>query len=254
MFVDDNLWPTRSAGSLEEVARMHETFCDFHKVFIHKTKSEYMTVNGKGVQVRWRPTGEDQAERAHKEGTTVVGANATTTEREEREGDGGETVQAESSGGLGDTGEGQHRGGAGIGGKGGGRKEGQQGSSRGSTKKGKLKGRKGDKGSQLNQGGPRDEGQDTRGREGQRRVRREGGEDDQRQGDTRMSDTIRALVQGTGDGGFAGEDLARPMPGALAVNIREAVDALEDETKLMSDGPLVGLEGVRVYEIDMNRG
>ena len=35
MFMDDSLWPTRSAGSLEEVARMHETFCDFHKVFIH---------------------------------------------------------------------------------------------------------------------------------------------------------------------------------------------------------------------------
>ena len=58
MFVDDSLWPTRSAGALEEVARMHETFCGFHKVFIHKTKSEYMTVNGKGVQVRWGPNEE----------------------------------------------------------------------------------------------------------------------------------------------------------------------------------------------------
>ena len=69
-----------------------------------------------------------------------------------------------------------------------------------------------------------------------------------------MSDAIRALVKGTGDGGVAGEDLARAMPGALAVNIREAVDALEDDNKLMADGPLVGLAGVRVYEIDMNRG
>ena len=39
------------------------------------------------------------------------------------------------------------------------------------------------------------------------------------------------------------------MPGALAASIRAAVDALEDDNRLMVDGPLVGLEGVRVYEI-----
>ena len=61
-----------------------------------------------------------------------------------------------------------------------------------------------------------------------------------------MSDEIRALVKGTGDGGVAGEDLARAMPGALAASIRAAADALEDDNRLMVDGPLVGLEGVRV--------
>ena len=69
-----------------------------------------------------------------------------------------------------------------------------------------------------------------------------------------MSDEIRALVKGTGDGGVAGEDLARAMPAALEVNIREALDTLEVENKLMVDGPLVGLKGVRVYEIDKDRG
>ena len=93
---------------------MHETFCDFHKVFIHKTKSEYMTVNGKGVQVRWRPSGKDQTKRAHEEGAQGGGANATTAEREERERDGGEDAQAESPGGIDDTKEGQHQGGAGT--------------------------------------------------------------------------------------------------------------------------------------------
>ena len=69
-----------------------------------------------------------------------------------------------------------------------------------------------------------------------------------------MSDEIRALVKGTGDGGVAGEDLARAMPAALEVNIREALDTLEVENKLMVDGPLVGLKGVTVYEIDKDRG
>ena len=68
-----------------------------------------------------------------------------------------------------------------------------------------------------------------------------------------MSDAVSALVKGTGAGGMAGEDLARAMPRALAASIRAAVNALEDDNKLMVDGPLEGLEGVRVYEIDGNR-
>ena len=78
MFVDDSLWPTRSAGALEEVARMHETFCGFHKVFIHKTKSEYMTVNGKGVQVRWGPTEEARGGEAAAPGSEAEPKENTT--------------------------------------------------------------------------------------------------------------------------------------------------------------------------------
>jgi hypothetical protein len=53
------------------------------------------------------------------------------------------------------------------------------------------------------------------------------------------------------DGGaaVAGVDLARAMPRALGANIREALDRLEQENKVMVDGPNEGLEGVMVYEI-----
>ena len=102
MFVDDSLWPTRSAGSMEEVARMHETFCDFHKVFIHKKKSEYMTVNGKGVQVRWTPAGQDQTDGAREEGERGGGTNATKGVREANERDRGKEDKAGSPGGTSD--------------------------------------------------------------------------------------------------------------------------------------------------------
>ena len=52
---------------MEEVASMHETFCDFHKVFIRKTKPGNMTVNGEGVQVRWRPEKGKTRARRHPE-------------------------------------------------------------------------------------------------------------------------------------------------------------------------------------------
>ena len=52
---------------------------------------------------------------------------------------------------------------------------------------------------------------------------------------------------------MAGEDLARAMPRALTASIRAAVDALEDINRLLVDGPLEGLEGVRVWDIDGDR-
>ena len=166
MFVDDSLWPTRSAGSMEEVARMHETFCDFHKVFIHKKKSEYMTVNGKGVQVRWTPAGKDQTEGAREEGERGGGTNATKVVREERERDGGEDDRAGSSGGIGDTREGKYRRGAGAREGKGGSKAGQQESSGGSTEKGKPNGRKGKEGKQAKTGGTGKQGETPGGRRG----------------------------------------------------------------------------------------
>ena len=58
------------------------------------------------------------------------------------------------------------------------------------------------------------------------------------------------MVRGTGSTGVTGDALARAMPRALKVNIREALDMLEEETKLMGDGPNLGLKGVTtVYEI-----
>ena len=183
MFVDDSLWPTRSARTLEELARMHETFCNFHKVFIHKTKSEYMTVNGKGVQVRWRPTGEGQGEGAPKAGATAAGANNTTTRRGGRECDGGEPAQAASARGFDDEGEGLQQGGDEAGRKGGGGQEGQQGSARGSPDGGRqqqepFKTRRGkvEKGTQSNLRGPRDTGNDTSGRARKQGGMQEGGE------------------------------------------------------------------------------
>ena len=56
MFVDDSIWPTKSAGGMQKVIRLHETFCEFHKIFIHKNKSEYISINAKNTQVRWNPS------------------------------------------------------------------------------------------------------------------------------------------------------------------------------------------------------
>ena len=65
----------------------------------------------------------------------------------------------------------------------------------------------------------------------------------QRRGDMRMSNNIFAMV------GVTGETLARAMPRALEINIREALGMLDEENKLMVDGPNLGLKGVTVYEI-----
>ena len=56
---------------------------------------------------------------------------------------------------------------------------------------------------------------------------------------------------GPSDGGaaVAGVELARAMPRALEANIRGTLDRLEQNNKVMVDGPNEGLEGVTVYEI-----
>ena len=64
-----------------------------------------------------------------------------------------------------------------------------------------------------------------------------------------MYNKLRELARGTGHAGVKGEDLARAIPAALETNIREALAALEEDNKLMVDGPNVGLEGVTAYEI-----
>ena len=114
---------------------MHETFCDFHKVFIHKKNSEYMTVNGKGVQVRWTPAGKDQTEGAREEGERGGGTNATKVVREANERDGGEEDKAGSPGGTGDRRGGKDRRGAGAREGNGGSNAGQQEGPGGSTEK-----------------------------------------------------------------------------------------------------------------------
>ena len=55
MFVDDSIWPTKNAGGMQKAVRLHETFCEFHKIFIHKKKSEYISINANESQVRWNP-------------------------------------------------------------------------------------------------------------------------------------------------------------------------------------------------------
>ena len=66
------------------------------------------------------------------------------------------------------------------------------------------------------------------------------------------------LLKRTGKGHrtwrVTGEALARAIPAALEVNIREALDALEEDNKLMVDGPHGGLEGVIVREIKIEAG
>ena len=69
-----------------------------------------------------------------------------------------------------------------------------------------------------------------------------------------MYNKLRALVRGTGHAEVTGEDLVRAIPAALESNIREALAVLEEDSKLMVDGPNVGLEGVTVHEIVTNEG
>ena len=69
----------------------------------------------------------------------------------------------------------------------------------------------------------------------------------------KMCNKIFEMVRGTGHAGVTGVDLARAMPGVLATNIREALSVLEEDNNLMVDGPLGGLEGVTVYEIETDK-
>ena len=61
-FIDDSICATNTADSMQDTIRMHEKFCNFHKVMMHKTKSEYITINGKGKQIRWNPKGKEKQE------------------------------------------------------------------------------------------------------------------------------------------------------------------------------------------------
>ena len=56
---------------------------------------------------------------------------------------------------------------------------------------------------------------------------------------------------GPSDGGtmVSGIELARGMPRVLEADIRRTLDRLEQNNKVMVDGPNEGLEGVKVYEI-----
>jgi hypothetical protein len=180
---------------MEEVARMHETFCDFHKVFIHKKKSKYMPVTGKGVHVRGTPAGQDQTDGAREEGERGGGTNATKVVREGNERDGGEDDRAGSSGGTGDKRGGKCRRGTGAREGNGGRKAGQQEGPGGSTEKRKPNGRKGKEDKQTKTGGHREAGRDTMREEGRGKERSGGGEDSRRQGGMRMWDAVRALVK-----------------------------------------------------------
>ena len=62
-FIDDSIWATSKAEDMQTMIRMHERFCNFHKVMMHKTKSEYITINGKGQQIRWNPKGKKKEEK-----------------------------------------------------------------------------------------------------------------------------------------------------------------------------------------------
>lgn len=63
MFVDDSIWPSDSASAMQRKVTMHKTFCDFHGVIMHEKKSEYITVNGTGQQLRWEGTKRQPTDR-----------------------------------------------------------------------------------------------------------------------------------------------------------------------------------------------
>ena len=55
MFVDDSIWTCKDAASAQELIRRVELFCDFHSIIINREKSEYISMNDPGTQVRWTP-------------------------------------------------------------------------------------------------------------------------------------------------------------------------------------------------------
>ena len=99
MFVDDSIWPTKDAESMQEAVRLHETFCDFHKVFIHKKKSEYIAANGTGQQVRWTSEKHKEEGRAQEEAPPEGEASAPDNKEDETN----EDHKTRSDGGSGHT-------------------------------------------------------------------------------------------------------------------------------------------------------
>ena len=55
MFVDDSIWCGKDAASIQEILRRSELFCEFHQVRVNRDKSEYISMNDSGTQVRWTP-------------------------------------------------------------------------------------------------------------------------------------------------------------------------------------------------------
>ena len=56
MFVDDSIWCGKDAASIQEILRRSELFCEFHQVRVNRDKSEYISMNDSGTQVRWTPS------------------------------------------------------------------------------------------------------------------------------------------------------------------------------------------------------
>ena len=56
MFVDDSIWCGKDAASIQEILRRSELFCEFHQVRVNRDKSEYISLNDSGTQVRWTPS------------------------------------------------------------------------------------------------------------------------------------------------------------------------------------------------------
>ena len=108
MFVDDSIWPTGSAAHMQEVIRMHETFCNFHQIYIHKKKSEYVSINAEGAQVRWTPTGRDTTPKGeeHKQHLETK-EGREEMQKEQRQVMGEEFAQKKRSGTKGRRGTGQ---------------------------------------------------------------------------------------------------------------------------------------------------
>ena len=50
-FIDDSIWTADSGVHMQEMVRMHETFCNFHQVFLHTTKCEYFAMNNANTEV-----------------------------------------------------------------------------------------------------------------------------------------------------------------------------------------------------------
>ena len=67
-FIDDSIWATESGSDMQHMLRMHELFCDFHQVDLHKKKSEYFSINGKGAQVRWTPREQPETQNESSDG------------------------------------------------------------------------------------------------------------------------------------------------------------------------------------------
>ena len=58
MFVDDSIWLTRNTAASQEMLRRCDMFCAFHGIIINRDKSEYLTMNDTGQQIRWIPSAQ----------------------------------------------------------------------------------------------------------------------------------------------------------------------------------------------------